>query len=132
MSNKDLYGNRSRVKELNPTHFQRLKNGKLVVTPALNKKSFVVFYASWCGHCKNMVQSYIELANQLKGCVDGGTVFIGAFNCANNSSPGYTQIAKLCGVSSYPTIKYIKPDGMLIRYEGGREPADFINFLRKH
>lgn len=46
---------------------------------------FVKFYAPWCGHCKNLAPTWIEMATQLKGQVNVGEV-----DCV--ALPGSTEI----------------------------------------
>jgi protein disulfide-isomerase A6 len=88
---------------------------------------FIVFYADWCGHCKNMVSEYNKLAKLLEKCIKSGAVFTNVFNCNN---PGlYKEVAQQYGVQGYPTIKFINFEGEMIPYDGGREVNDFLNFF---
>lgn len=53
------------------------------------------FYAEWCGHCKQLVPAYKQLATALKGVVK-----VGAINADEHKS-----IAGQFGVQGFPTIK---------------------------
>lgn len=55
------------VVELTPSNFDRLviQSDEIWV---------VEFYASWCGHCQQLVPEYTKLATALKGIVKVGAV----------------------------------------------------------
>jgi len=84
-----------------------------------NKVSMVIFYAPWCGHCRNMVKDVKDLANALK---DEGFV-IGTVNCDANS-----DINTVYPVESFPTIFFIK-DNQATEYKGSRDLDSLVKFL---
>nr|XP_023657071.1 protein disulfide-isomerase A3-like isoform X1 [Paramormyrops kingsleyae] len=95
---------------------------EIVNDPA--KDVLVEFYAPWCGHCKNLEPKYAELGERLSG--DHNIVVAKMDATANDVPPSYD-------VQGFPTI-YFSPAGKKdspIRYEGGRDVEDFLNFLKK-
>ena len=126
---QNLYEDSAHVVELDPSDFIRLENGAVGVNnyQANNKHGFVMFYADWCNYCKNMVNIWNELADFF-----GEDIFIGAFNCANKSSPHYSKIAKLANVQYYPTFKFMSLNSSLSPYDKGRKKEDFLRFLCDH
>ncbi|XP_048883078.1 protein disulfide isomerase family A, member 7 isoform X2 [Brienomyrus brachyistius] len=95
---------------------------EIVNDPA--KDVLIEFYAPWCGHCKNLEPKYAELGEQLSG--DHNIVIAKIDATANDVPPSYD-------VQGFPTI-YLSPAGKKdspIRYEGGRDVEDFLNFLKK-
>jgi len=67
----------------------------------------------WCGHCKHLKPTWIELAGALDGKVK-----VGAVDCTANQAT-----CSEYGIQGFPTIKFYAPgrDGDLLEYEGGRE-----------
>lgn len=62
-----------------------------------NKKDVLLeMYAPWCGHCKNLVPVYDELATDLK---DVENLVIAKMDATANDSPHSAYSAK-----GYPTI----------------------------
>jgi len=93
----------------------------------LNKDhdTLVTFTAPWCGHCKNLKPTYEQVAKD----------FLQENNCivANLDADAEVNrpLALKYGVQSYPTIKFFPKGGEPIDYEGGRQEADFVQFLNE-
>lgn len=64
-----------------------------------NPSILVMFYAPWCGHCKNMKPEYVDASKQMKEEEIAGS--LAAVDCTKE--PG---VCKKFDVSGYPTIKY--------------------------
>ncbi|KAI8336478.1 thioredoxin-like protein [Blakeslea trispora] len=90
-----------------------------------NKNVLVEFYATWCGHCKNLAPIYEKVAS----------VFANEPNCvvAKIDADKEKAIGTEFEISGFPTIKFF-PAGASepIAYEGGRTEAAFVDFLNKH
>jgi protein disulfide-isomerase A6 len=120
----NLFENLKGVIELKPEDFIRLPDNSVSIRGVGNDEvGFVIFYADWCGHCRNSVPNIKRLGELV---VD--QVFIGAFNCANKSNQNYDKVAKAVGVKYFPTIKFLNK-GKLHPYNGNRKVIDFLKFL---
>lgn len=85
------------------------------------KHAMVMFYAPWCGHCKDAKPEFTAAANALQD--DPRVVFV-AVDC--------TKYAALCAkynVRGYPTIMYLSYFKTQVDYNGGRTSKDFIAFI---
>uniref|UniRef100_A0A7M5XDK5 Thioredoxin domain-containing protein n=1 Tax=Clytia hemisphaerica TaxID=252671 RepID=A0A7M5XDK5_9CNID len=79
----------------------------------------VMFYAPWCGHCKQMKPAYTEAANELLGTDHA----IAAVDCTKNR-----KLASKYSISGYPTLKYFK-DGQPSDYDAGRDKDSIVSYL---
>ncbi|XP_059487781.1 protein disulfide-isomerase A3 [Neocloeon triangulifer] len=99
------------------------KNFDDVVTN-VDKDVLVEFYAPWCGHCKKLTPIYDELGEKMKG----EDVSIVKMDATANDVPSTFD------VRGFPTIYWVpknKKDSP-VRYEGGREVSDFVEYIAKH
>uniref|UniRef100_A0AAQ5XQX9 Thioredoxin domain-containing protein n=1 Tax=Amphiprion ocellaris TaxID=80972 RepID=A0AAQ5XQX9_AMPOC len=89
-----------------------------------DKDVLIQFYSPSCPHCKKLEPVYRELAHTL---YYDPKIVIAKMNAVENDVPlGYD-------VQGFPTI-YFAPVGKKdepVRYEGGRELRDFLNFLKR-
>ncbi|KAF7721747.1 hypothetical protein EC973_004164 [Apophysomyces ossiformis] len=122
---RDKSGVRPRIKaQKSDVTVLTSKNFKEV---ALDKSKGVLveFYASWCGHCKNLAPIYEKV----------GSAFANEANCevAKIDADVHKDIGTEYDISGFPTIKFF-PAGETepIPYEGARSEAGFIEFLNKH
>ena len=77
------------------------------------------FYAPWCGHCKNLKDTWISLAKDTKGKAS-----IGAVDCTKHS-----ETCSKFGVRGYPTLKRFGADkGSPEQYSGARSLGDLVQF----
>ena len=121
MNNKNLYDNTPGVRELTTKDLVRLNDGSVlpIGNEFNNKVYMLLYYAPWCGHCKDMVQNVKLLANTLK---DEGFL-VGAINCEKNS-----DLSDKIVIDSFPTIYFVK-ENKANMYRGSRELDDLVNFL---
>jgi len=91
-------------------------------TPTSNKKDTItsdtvmIFYAPWCGHCKNSLSEFTEASEQGNGKI---LLF-------NSDDPDTKFLLKKYEVGGFPTI--MKGDGQI--YDGPRRAKDIIDFSK--
>ena len=85
-----------------------------------HKIMFVLYYVDWCPHCKTIKPEWekLEQDTTLKNIV------IDKVNCEKDE-----KAAEENNIEGFPTILFTK-NGKVESYEGGREYADFKNFLK--
>ncbi|KAG5493954.1 hypothetical protein JKF63_01786 [Porcisia hertigi] len=82
------YGKSSAVTELTPASLDAFVN--------THKPVVILFYAPWCGHCKQFHPEFERFAQLMKG-----TIRVGAIDADK-----YSNIGQQFGVRGFPTIKY--------------------------
>ena len=76
--------------------------------------------APWCGHCKQLIPIWEELAEKF---ADRDDILVVKMDSTTNEVEGVK-------VQSFPTLKYFpKGDGEVIDYSGERTLAAFTKFL---
>ncbi|KAI0001430.1 protein disulfide isomerase [Russula compacta] len=87
--------------------------------------TIVAFTAPWCGHCKNLKPTYEQVAKD----------FLAEPNCivanVDADAEANRPLALKYGIQSFPTIKFFPKGGEPIDYVGGRQEADFVQFLNE-
>jgi protein disulfide-isomerase A6 len=112
-----------------PTHatYTKSDNVKLLTpttwkTEVTNSKHVVLaeFFAPWCGHCKNLVPTYKQVADKTKGVVK-----VVAVDCDAHQS-----FCGQFGVKGFPTIKLFPSDKSKapLEYQGARDAASMVSF----
>jgi len=96
---------------------------------APNINALVLFFAPWCGHCKNLAPTYEKIATDF---LNEKNVLIAKIDATKN-----TVLAEKYHVHGYPHLVFFdgkkkseegyEPD----IYDGEREEEDFINFLNE-
>jgi len=87
--------------------------------------TIVAFTAPWCGHCKHLKPIYEQVAKDFLSeskCI--------VANVDADAEPN-RPIATKYNIQSFPTIKFFPKGGEPIDYEGGRQEADFVEFLNE-
>ena len=85
--------------------------------------TFAMFYAPWCGHCKNAMPEFDKLAENPPNGVK-----VMKINCDEESNK---ELAKKQNIQGFPTIRYYKNgmDGDHQEYNGERTADGFMSFL---
>ncbi|XP_020862453.1 protein disulfide-isomerase A2 [Phascolarctos cinereus] len=86
-----------------------------------SKNVFVKFYAPWCTHCKEMAQTWEDLAEKYK---DHEDIIIAELDSTANELEAFT-------VRGFPTLKYFPagPGRKVIEYKSARDLETFSKFL---
>jgi len=107
---RSLYSG-SRVTELTGRDFVGKKLKKSHIN---NGGAIVLFYANWCGHCKDMAPEYRRLAV-------ASPIPVLAVESKNE------DVMKKFGIQGFPTIKFANSAGTLSRYDGSRNLHGLLN-----
>ena len=110
----DFPGNKH-VHLLDDSNFDEFINSK--------RRVLVMFYAPWCGHCKNMKPAYALAANDVTSFVPGSYI-------AAVDATAATQLSKRFELRGFPTLKFFENGQFKFDYNGGRNKDDFVEFLR--
>ncbi|XP_034839340.1 protein disulfide-isomerase A5 isoform X1 [Maniola hyperantus] len=86
---------------------------------------FVMFYATWCGHCSTVKPAYSRLATALKN--KNSPIKVIAVEAADNP-----KVADFAGVQTLPTFKIYANGKHLADYEGDRSTDDMLNFCKTY
>jgi len=79
---------------------------------------FIEFYAPWCGHCKNLVPIWEELASTTKD-----------FKVAKVNCQDEQDIGNRFSIRGFPTLKFFH-EGKFYDYRGDRKVEAFIEFTK--
>jgi len=85
------------------------------------KHTLVMFYAPWCGHCKQAKPEYEQAAEKFQG--DNKVAFAG-MDCTVHKESCASH-----DVTGYPTFKYFNYGKDSQKYMGGRTEPDFVAFM---
>lgn len=87
-----------------------------------NGEWLVMFYAPWCGHCKQLEPTWLEIGDAMEG---KSSVNVARLDCTRFSS-----LSSEFGVRGFPTIKFIAGSNSY-DYHGPRTKSSIIDFARK-
>jgi len=79
----------------------------------------IKFFAPWCGHCKRLAPTWIELAEKAEG----------KFHVAEVDCTVEKDLAKHYGIRGYPTIKFIANGGKLEDVKVPRTVEAYMNYM---
>jgi len=88
--------------------------------------TFIVAYAPWCGHCKALLPTWEKLAEKYN--VDGSKVRFTKIDATANFLPSKFEVRGYPSIFFVPAGKGAAP----MKYESGREMADFETYLKSH
>lgn len=88
------------------------------------KNILVLFYASWCGHCKNFLPTYIKASLYLFNLKP--RINLGKIEMSLNKETG-----KVYNINSYPTLKFFK-NGIAYDYTGNLDDNGIIRWMQKN
>ncbi|XP_063837294.1 protein disulfide-isomerase A5 isoform X1 [Ostrinia nubilalis] len=87
--------------------------------------TFVMFYASWCGHCVTAKPAFSRLATTFKN--EKSPVKVIAVDASENP-----KVADLAGIETLPTFKIFADGKHVADYTGDRSTEDMIAFCKSH
>ena len=110
--NKNIYNSNYGVTELKYKDFI-IKNKKVFVKKDIYKDNhgFIIFYAPWCKHCKELAPKIIDLA------ISNLNIFyFGSVNIEDIYNDNH-KLSHILDVKKIPTIYKLNKNGQLIKYE---------------
>jgi len=98
--------------------------GKIELEAFGQEKTFALFYAPWCPHCKSLIPIWDKLISANKTDVK-----LAKIDCESDK-----DTARKFGIESFPTI-YFLPTGLnnpenRIEYKGDRSGEAFLAFIQ--
>ncbi|KAL8572134.1 hypothetical protein ACOMHN_052931 [Nucella lapillus] len=89
-----------------------------------NRRTLVMFYAPWCGHCQRMKPDYMSAATRLKTHVPDAAL-------AAVDATKFRDLANRFNIKGYPKLKYFEDGAFKLDYKSGRSTADLMGFFQK-
>ena len=104
-------------------HIKKLTDTDFESIIAKEKSILVMFYTSWCGHCKRLKSPYSIAADMIDAQnIDGK---LGAVDCER-----FSAVCKKQGISGYPTLKYFKNGKFASDYSEDRSTDSIVRFIK--
>ena len=89
-------------------------------------KEFILYYADWCPHCKNVLPEFQKLAPNGSVVVGGQNVTVRTYEQAKNKDKFQGK-----NIKGFPTIMFSDVDGTTTEYKGSRTADAFLQFLNE-
>lgn len=86
------------------------------------RNSLIMFYAPWCGYCKQMKPDYSKAATELKP-----DYVIAAIDV---NKPENAVVRRQYNISGFPTLIYYEAGEFKFTYEGDKKKQDLVNFMK--
>lgn len=83
--------------------------------------ALIEFYAPWCGHCKTLAPEYSLAATELKDSVP----------LAKVDATVHEALGKKFAIQGFPTLKFWKENEEAIDYDGPRDSAGIVEWVKK-
>lgn len=99
--------------ELNPDSFQKL-------VTMTQEPWFIKFYAPWCHHCQALAPNWNQMARELQGRLNVGSV-----NCE-----AHRRLCQDVHIKGYPTLHFFR-GGERVEYDGLRGLGDLVTYAKK-
>ncbi len=81
----------------------------------------VLYYAPWCGHCKNFMPIYEEFSDKAKN--EYPTLSVEMINCVENKCPQE--------IRGYPTVRYLEGEKQ-VDFKGPRTIEGLHTFIQNN
>jgi len=91
---------------------------------AETETTLVMFYAPWCGHCKKLKPEYAKAAELMR--TDDPPVALAKVDCTEAGKETCSKFS----VSGYPTLKIFRNGEFSQDYNGPREAAGLVKYMR--
>ncbi len=88
-----------------------------------SKGEIVLYSASWCGVCKSFMPEW----NNFSSYAQTNMPFIKVTNMV--CEDGNEAVCSQKNIEGYPTVRFYKPDGKEVQYEGDRTSTSLIKFV---
>jgi len=89
--------------------------------------TFVKFFAPWCGHCKRLAPTWVQLADKYAS-TEGVT--IAKVDCTSNDNKN-KELCNAQGVNGFPTLNIYKDGEKVDEFNGKRGLDDLAAFVDK-
>ena len=90
--------------------------------------TFTMYYAPWCGHCRNAKPEFEKLIDHAdKHLINGKKIICKMVNCEAEENK---DVAKKEDIHGYPTFKLVSSKRKEV-YNGDRKCDPFIEYLEK-
>lgn len=88
--------------------------------------TFTMYYADWCGHCKNAKPEFEQLIAKSPMDVNGKKCVIRMV-----SPEKEPELAKGKPIKGFPTFLMETPDGKAVEYKGPRSTEGYLEFINE-